>query len=272
MQPLNQRDPRWARQQLGTSNTTIGSHGCTITCIAMLVGTTPDVVNKELKRVGAFANGNLVIWSKVPIAFPQLTFVKRVNSYNNDDVKANLPCLVEVDFDGSPVTFGNHWVVFIGNKRLLDPWTGQNRPTSSYPILKGYSIFKKKDGIIAPEVPKPSEQASTIIIDSTTEAPPQPPTTPETLPSENTRADGGETPTTLLPNDARGIRPNSVDNVPVESSQFGTSVSVDDSPPNSDNNIAPAPPKGPQIDFKTIIANIVAFCLKVLIWRRSAVK
>ena len=266
MQPLNQRDPRWARQQLGTSNTTIGSHGCTITCIAMLVGTTPDVVNKELKRVGAFANGNLVIWSKVPIAFPQLIFVKRVNSYNNADVLANLPCLVEVDFDGSPVTFGNHWVLFIGNKRLLDPWTGQNRPTSSYSILKGYSVFKKKSDIISPIGPElPASKPST-------ETPPQPETTPETLPSENTRADGGETPTTLLPNDARGIRPNSVDNVPVESSQFGTSVSVDDSPPNSDNNIAPAPPKGPQIDFKTIIANIVAFCLKVLIWRRSAVK
>src|SRR3990167_4974870 len=152
MQPLNQRDPRWARQQLGTSNTTIGSHGCTITCIAMLVDTTPDVVNRELKRVGGFAQGNLVIWSKIPVAFPQLTFVKRVNSYNNDDVKANLPCLVEVDFDGSPNTFGNHWVVFIGNQRLLDPWVGQNRPTSTYKILKGYAVLtpkKKEDNIVS---------------------------------------------------------------------------------------------------------------------------
>lgn len=144
MIPLNQRDNRWSRIQLGSSNTTIGSHGCTITCIAMLVGTTPDVVNRELKRVGGFALGNLVIWSKVPQAFPQLEFVKRVNYYNNNDVKNNLPCLVEVDFDGSPRTFGNHWVVFIGNQRLLDPWTGQNRPTRVYSILKGYAIFKKK--------------------------------------------------------------------------------------------------------------------------------
>ena len=148
---LSQRDSRWSKQQLGTSNTTIGGFGCTITSIAMLVGTTPDVVNRELKRVGGFANGNLVIWSKVPIAFPQLIFVKRVNYYNNDDVKTNLPCLVEVDFDGSPNTFGNHWVVFIGNKRLLDPWTGQNRPTSTYKILKGYAVLtpkKKEDNIV----------------------------------------------------------------------------------------------------------------------------
>ena len=141
---LSQRDSRWSKQQLGTSNTTIGGFGCTITSIAMLIGTTPDVVNRELKRVGGYANGNLVIWSKVPVAFPQLIFIKRVNYYNNDDVKANLPCLVEVDFDGSPNTFGNHWIVFIGNQRLLDPWTGQDRPTSTYPILKGYAIYKKK--------------------------------------------------------------------------------------------------------------------------------
>src|SRR3990167_3222485 len=198
MQPLNQRDPRWARQQLGTSNTTIGSHGCTITCIAMLVGTTPDVVNKELKRVGAFANGNLVIWSKVPIAFPQLIFVKRVNSYNNADVLANLPCLVEVDFDGSPNTFGNHWVLFIGNKRLLDPWTGQNRPTSTYPILKGYAIYKKKiDSTI-----ETTGQETT-----TSEIPPAPPeavveTPPETpAPEEPT---GGEEIQPSVPVDSPG--------------------------------------------------------------------
>src|SRR3990167_9987445 len=148
---LSQRDNRWAKQQLGTSNTTIGGFGCTITSLAMLIGTTPDVVNRELKRVGGFANTNLVIWAKIPVAFPQLTFIKRSKVYDNNDVKANLPCLVDVDFDGSPNTFGNHWVVFIGNQRLLDPWVGQNRPTSTYKILKGYAVLtpkKKEDNII----------------------------------------------------------------------------------------------------------------------------
>src|SRR3990167_2077336 len=192
MQPLNQRDPRWARQQLGTSNTTIGSHGCTITCIAMLVDTTPDVVNRELKRVGGFAQGNLVIWSKIPVAFPQLIFIKRVNSYNNDDVKANLPCLVEVDFDGSPNTFGNHWVVFIGNQRLLDPWVGQNRPTSTYKILKGYAVLtpkKKEDNIVSTG---PETTTSEIPQTPLSEAVIEPTPTPETPKVEEPT--GGETP------------------------------------------------------------------------------
>src|SRR3990167_2213371 len=110
----------------------------------MLVGTTPVVVNDKLKKVQGFANGNLLIWSKLHQAFPELTFIKRSYTYNNDEVKANLPCLVEVDFDNSPVSNGNHWILFIGNQRMLDPWTGQNRPTNTYKILKGYSIIKKK--------------------------------------------------------------------------------------------------------------------------------
>ena len=110
----------------------------------MLADVTPKYVNERLKAVNGYAYGNLVIWSKIPQALPSLVFVKRVNGYNNADVLANIPCLVEVDFDGTPRTDDRHWVLFIGNKRLNDPWTGKERPTSSYPILKGYAIFKKK--------------------------------------------------------------------------------------------------------------------------------
>lgn len=143
MEKLSQRDPRWSKIKLGFSNVTIGGYGCTITCLAMLAGTTPDKVNEAMKRVGGYANGNLVIWSKVPQALPNLRFVKRVNGYNNDDVKANVPCLVEVDFDGTPRTDDRHWVVFKGNHLLNDPWTGTERYTNVYPILKGYAIYKK---------------------------------------------------------------------------------------------------------------------------------
>ena len=267
MTPLNQRDLRWSKQQLGTSNTTIGSHGCTITCIAMLVGTTPDVVNKELKRVGGYANGNLVIWSKVPVAFPQLTFVKRVNSYNNADVLANLPCLVEVDFDSSPVTFGNHWVLFIGNKRLLDPWTGQNRPTSSYPILKGYSVFKKKSDII-PSI----GQAPASPNISSTETPPQPETTPETLPTTTEGTNGSETPPTIVSDDGGDVRPDSVDSTIVESVEPASPLDLDTGAPVVVDRVVFTPPKGLQVDIKGFIAGIIAFCLRVLETIRRAVR
>jgi len=181
MTPLGQRDSRWGNIALGFSNTKIKDFGCVITCIAMLAGTTPDVVNRELKRVGGFANGNLVVWSKIPAAFPQLTFITRSKVYNNDVVKANLPCLVEVDFDNSPNSFGNHWVIYIGNQRLLDPWTGQERSTSSYKITKGYAIVKKKE-LIEPEPAEPQE------------TPPIPETTPEPIPTpEEVPTDGTDT-------------------------------------------------------------------------------
>ena len=51
IQPLNQRDARWKDIKLGFGNTTIGGYGCTITCVAMLAGLTPDDVNARLKNV-----------------------------------------------------------------------------------------------------------------------------------------------------------------------------------------------------------------------------
>ncbi|OFW53962.1 MAG: hypothetical protein A2163_07780 [Actinobacteria bacterium RBG_13_35_12] len=158
MTVLSQRDNRWKDIPLGFStNTSIGSHGCTVTCLSMLAGVTPDIVNSRLKQVNGFANGNLVIWAKVPEALPNLEFVKRVYSYNNTEVSANLPCIVEVDYDGTPATNDRHWVVYKGNQKLNDPWTGTERPTSVYPLIHGYAIFKVKDVPIGDNVAVPKD-------------------------------------------------------------------------------------------------------------------
>lgn len=139
----------WSSQQFG-KDATIGRYGCTLTCISMLLDITPDIVAKRFDESGVYGKhpvtgkpiSNYLDWNKLHIAYPQLTFVKRVDGYNNDEVKNNLPCLVQVDFDGSPRTDDKHWVLFIGNKRMYDPWTGQERATTVYP-LTGYSIVKK---------------------------------------------------------------------------------------------------------------------------------
>lgn len=141
MTKFSQRDGKWKDQKFGR-DATIGTYGCTLTCISMLLDITPDIVARRLDEVKAFS-GNYILWTKLSQAFPQLTFIKRVRSYNNTEVKSNLPCLVEVDFDGTPRTDDRHWVLFIGNKRMYDPWTGQERSTSVYP-LKGYAILKKR--------------------------------------------------------------------------------------------------------------------------------
>ncbi len=139
MTPLSQRDPRWKDIKLGTGATTISSHGCLITCLAMLAGTTPDVVNEELKRVGGYQNGNLVIWSALDRTNLGLRFIERSRVYNNEKVLNNLPCIVEVD--GSRIGAKQHFVVYIGNKRMIDPWTGVEKDTSYYPAV-GYAIVK----------------------------------------------------------------------------------------------------------------------------------
>lgn len=140
MTPLSQRDPKWKDIQLGFSDLTISSHGCTITGIAMILGTTPDVVNAKLKAVKGF-QGALVIWSKLLEAFPQITRVERVFSYNNDEVSKNLPCLVEVN--GARIGASKHWVVFTGSGLMNDPWFGTTKPTSYYPPT-GYTIIQLK--------------------------------------------------------------------------------------------------------------------------------
>lgn len=145
--PLSQRNPTWKDINLGTSRTTtIGSHGCTITCIAMLAGLTPDDVNKRLKAVKGFAKTNLVVWSKIEEAIPWLRFTWRGYSYKNDEVlkaiEKNGACLVEVDFDNNVRTDGVHWVLFTGNQNQLDPWTGNVTPTSKYSMKTGYAIIE----------------------------------------------------------------------------------------------------------------------------------
>jgi hypothetical protein len=151
MERLNQRDPRWANIPLGTStSTTIGSHGCTITCIAMLSGLTPDEVNRRLLAVSGYAQTNLVIWTKLKEAIPWIEFEKRAYSYNDADnlaVKDAISkyggCLIQVDFDGKIATpRDDHWVIYIGNQKMIDPWTGAEKATSYYPLVEGYSVIK----------------------------------------------------------------------------------------------------------------------------------
>ncbi len=65
---FSQNDSRWNSERLGSSRSTIGSSGCVLSCLAMLLNTeatnsrmTPDRLNDWLSRNGGFA-GNLMRW------------------------------------------------------------------------------------------------------------------------------------------------------------------------------------------------------------------
>lgn len=135
----NQRDSRWANIPVGFGEQTIGQVGCTISAIGNILGFTSVEVNNRLKTVKGFQY-NLVIWSKIPEAFPGVQ-VRRVNGYNNSDVLANIPNVI-VEVPASSIGGkGSHWVRFIGNKLCEDPWTGKIRPTSDFPNPTGYCVI-----------------------------------------------------------------------------------------------------------------------------------
>lgn len=149
--PLSQRDPRWKNKTLGFSTTKIGSYGCTLTALTMLINyiqktsLTPDKVNEALKAVNAFT-GNLIVWGRVPLAYPALKFVKRVYNYNNLEVSLYVyvygyPVMVEVN--AAEIGAAKHWVLYKGNRKMVDPWTGQEEATSKYKNATGYSLFQK---------------------------------------------------------------------------------------------------------------------------------
>jgi len=148
MNLYSQRDPRWKDEKIGNTNSSIGDYGCTITCIAMLAGITPTEVNKRLIGANGYLR-DLVIWTRIEQAIPWLKFEWRGWTYDNTKVSKaiedNGGCLVEVDFDGTPRTNDKHWVLYTGNQKMHDPWTGTVRLTSAYPLVTGYSIINKKE-------------------------------------------------------------------------------------------------------------------------------
>lgn len=147
MTPLGQRDPRWKDKKIGNSSSSLGGYGCTLTCLAMKAGTTPDVVDDALTAVGGF-QVDMILWPKINetnlgLRFPDMG---RHYAYDNDLVLKEIAdsgsCLVEVDFDGVITTPNDrHWVLFIGNQRCYDPWTGNEVATSKYPLRKGFCII-----------------------------------------------------------------------------------------------------------------------------------
>lgn len=140
---FSQRDPKWSGNKHGTSSSTIGKTGCTISVIAsMLVhagyDTDPGRLNKLLTDNKGYSNGNLVVWSAIERLFPKVKWVYRHYEYNNDLArewikdKGIMP-IIQVGaapIGGAPG--GKHWVGFVGDHKSLDPWTGAIVDTSTW--------------------------------------------------------------------------------------------------------------------------------------------
>jgi hypothetical protein len=147
--PFSQRDKRWGENYLGFSRLKIKDYGCTITSLAMFLNSqgyseTPATVNDKLKKVNGF-QGALVIWSAIPKVWKNIRFIKRARNYNNIEVAwyvyvKRLPVMVEVY--APSIGAVRHWVLYVGDRYMLDPWTGTGKPTSTYQAT-GYTLLDR---------------------------------------------------------------------------------------------------------------------------------
>ncbi|MEO0289580.1 MAG: C39 family peptidase [candidate division WOR-3 bacterium] len=147
IKPISQRDLKWKDKKLGTSTVnTIGSHGCLLTCCAMVCNyfgknTDPARLNDDMVRVKGFYSGSLWVWGKLSEVYPDILFDWQV--YNEGQcadkpaplslidrlLDEKLPVIVKVDFNPGGA-LDEHWVLIIGKDEagsylINDPWTGE---------------------------------------------------------------------------------------------------------------------------------------------------
>lgn len=148
---FSQRNGEWANDKMGSSGLTIHNFGCTITSLSSLLCwagymETPKTVNRRLTaNKGYYKDTALLLWPKVTQLWPALKWVKRGYNYSNMEVAwyvygKKTPVLVEVN--GAKIGASRHWVLFLGDGKMMDPWYGTIRPTSTYP-LTGYSLYSR---------------------------------------------------------------------------------------------------------------------------------
>ena len=98
----------------------------------MMVGKTPPEVNTLLKNAGAFSS-DLIISNKAAEALG-LDYLG-----TSSTPAAWEPSIMEVDMSPSPGK-QQHFVIRMKDK-IIDPWTGTERPLNTYPLVS-YRLFK----------------------------------------------------------------------------------------------------------------------------------
>lgn len=178
---FGQRETAWKDIPLGFGLGTIGEVGCTLTSVAMCLydagytDVTPANVNQKLKDANAFVSQNLLDWSKLKLAYPQIEYKE---SLNYPTVAAQLNVLQDYLNQGFSVIIkingaaiggrGDHFVkasrVEGNNVIVKDPWYKKEATITSLftldwadtapEIITGYRVLK----VFAPQVTTPTDQ------------------------------------------------------------------------------------------------------------------
>lgn len=125
---FSQLDPRWRYKKLGTSNSTIGSYGCTLTSVAMVCAyygkqTNPDLLNQAMIRANGYENQNLWRWWVLPAIYPDILLNEFINCEStpapltliDTRLASGIPVIVKVDYyPGGAVQ--QHWILLCGKQ------------------------------------------------------------------------------------------------------------------------------------------------------------
>lgn len=164
-----QRNPVWAGDHLGLPQasdlSTIGAYGCGISSLARkltLLGfpTTPPEVQAALLRVAGFRSDqtrNLISWSRVPFAYPQLRYSGRGDYYTGKPTPASAmklitdrlergdPVIIYVDASKYEQGLQQHFVPVVGQSEtgelLIDnPWNGKRQTLRPYDTTDALAV------------------------------------------------------------------------------------------------------------------------------------
>jgi hypothetical protein len=133
----SQQDPRWKDEKLGFSNLSIGTAGCAVTSLAMLLRgygqeETPSSLNRKLRQVNGFYDA-AVVWSALNLLQPLVRWKDIILCRDSNApiplidraLQSDQVVLAEVDFSPAP-GLQTHWVVIYERRGddylILDPW------------------------------------------------------------------------------------------------------------------------------------------------------
>jgi len=148
MTNYSQRDPRWARLELGSSKLTMGRYGCLVTCLAML--TTyfkPDHTPGDILPQLRFTSNGLLYWNSA--VFENFVFYQRVRVRQDAVIKEhlrdpNLAVVLEVA-NSSHWVVATNWQTYPASIGIADPWLGDRASMLRYNNdITGAAYFSRR--------------------------------------------------------------------------------------------------------------------------------
>ena len=137
VQLWSQKDPRWAKDKMGSSNITLEEEGCLVTITSVElnflgIDTDPKKYNAALTNLHGYKSPNLMYWQMPAIMWPSKIAMKEYQWFNNGTgweplaesiVASGRPVLAQVR--STPM---QHWVLLLGKLNnlwyCLDPLYG----------------------------------------------------------------------------------------------------------------------------------------------------